>query len=126
MARSFVSDAQVLDAQVLMLRARGLRQPVKRALQNVDGRVLVDTRARRLARLMSAAISSRSTAAVDSRSSQKAIGSVGQLRQVAREGARRLRARSFGAVHVDRQTEHEADRAAFARPASASRRSHPR
>ena len=35
-------------------------------------------------------------------------GKFGQLRKVAGEGAGRLRARSFRAVHVDRQPEHDA------------------
>ena len=60
-------------------------------------------------------ISSRSTAAVESRSSHSPIGSVGEPGKVAREGAGRLRARAFAAVHVDGQAKHEADRLAFAR-----------
>ena len=67
--------------------------------------------AARFLRLTSAAISSRSTAAVDSRSSQSAIGSSVSFGEIAGEGARRLRARAFAAVHVDRQAEHEADAA---------------
>ena len=39
----------------------------------------------------------------------------GQFREIAGEGARRLRARTFRAVHIDRQAEHEADRAALGR-----------
>ena len=66
------------------------------------------TSARR-ARLMSLPISSRSTAAVDSRSSQSAIGKIGELGEIAGEGAGRLRARALAAVHVDGQAEHEAD-----------------
>ena len=54
-------------------------------------------------------MSARSTAAVDSRSSQSAIGSSVSLREIAGEGAGRLRARTFGAVHVDGQSEHETD-----------------
>src|ERR1700746_1688194 len=73
--------------------------------------------AARLARLALPAMSSRSTAAVESRSSQSAIGrgggQVGAAGEVAGEGAGRLRARAFGAVHVDRKAEHEADRPAF-------------
>ena len=76
------------------------------------GGVLVDHLGA-LARLTSCAISSRSTAAVDSRSSQSAIGSSVSLREIAGEGAGRLRARPLAAVHVDRQAEHEADRAAL-------------
>ena len=69
----------------------------------------------RLARLASAAIRSRSTAAVESRSSHSADRQRGQLREVAGEGAGRLRARTLAAVHVDRQAEHEADRAPLRR-----------
>ena len=71
--------------------------------------------AARLARLASAAINSRSTATVESRSSQKAIGKFGALGEIAREGARRLRARALRSVHVERQAEHEADRAPLRR-----------
>ena len=45
---------------------------------------------------------------------------LGQAREVAREGAGRLRARPLAAVHVDRQAEHEAT--ALRSAASASRR----
>ena len=70
--------------------------------------------AARFLRLTSAAISSRSTAAVESRSSHSAIGSSVSLREIAREGADRLRARAFAAVHVERQAQHEAGAFAFA------------
>ena len=69
----------------------------------------------RRARVTLAAINSRSTAAVESRSSHSAIGKLGQPRQIAGEGARRLRARTFGAVHVDGKAEHEGGGLAFGR-----------
>ena len=85
--------------------------------------------AARFARLTSAAINSRSTAAVERRSSHRAIGNsviLAKLRakalakkaakskgEVARESAGRLRPRTFRAVHVDRQTQNEADHAAL-------------
>ncbi len=71
--------------------------------------------AARFLRLASASINSRSTAAVDSRSSHSAIGSSVSFEKLRREGAGRLRARAFAAVHVDRQTEHEPDGIAFRR-----------
>ena len=64
------------------------------------------TSARR-ARLTSMPINSRSTAAVESRSSHSAMGKLGEPGKIAREGAGRLRARSLAAIHVDRQAEHE-------------------
>ena len=67
----------------------------------------------RRARVTLAAINSRSTAAVESRSSHSAIGSCGQARKIAGEGARRLRARTFGAIHVDGKAEHEGGGLAF-------------
>ena len=45
----------------------------------------------------------RSTAAVDRRSSQNVIGKRGQLCEIARESARRLRAWAFGAIHIEGQ-----------------------
>ena len=51
------------------------REAIERALQDIGGGVLVDHLGAACLRLMSAAISSRSTAAVDSRSSHSAIGS---------------------------------------------------
>ena len=57
---------------------------------------------------MSVPINSRSTAAVESRSSHKRDRKIGQLGEIAGEGAGRLRARSFAGVHVDGQAEHEA------------------
>ena len=63
----------------------------------------------RLARLTSMPISSRSTAAVESRSSHSPMAKRGQLREIAGERPGRLRARAFAAVHVDGQPEHEAD-----------------
>ena len=69
----------------------------------------------RRARLASAAMSARSTAAVDSRSSHSAIGSsvrVARLRAKARVDCARA---PSDAVHVDRQSEHEADGASFGR-----------
>jgi len=56
--------------------------------------------------------SSRSTAAVDSRSSHSAIPRSVSLEKLRAEGAGRLRARSFAGVHVDGQAQHEADRVA--------------
>ena len=79
----------------------------------------------RLARLTSAAIRSRSTAAVDSRSSHSPIGRSVSLREIAREGAGRLRARALAAVHVDRQAEHEADGLALGRERQEARARRP-
>ena len=76
----------------------------------------------RLARLTSMPINSRSTAAVESRSSHKRDGKIGEAGKVAGKGAGRLRARSLAAVHVDGQAEHEADRIAFARERQQPRR----
>ena len=76
----------------------------------------------RVARLTSMPISSRSTAAVESRSSHSAIGKIGQAGEIAGKGAGRLRARTLAAVHVDRQAEHEADGLAFARDREQPRR----
>jgi hypothetical protein len=59
----------------------------------------------RCARLASAAISSLSTATVDKRSSQSAIGSA--VREIAREGAGRLGTWTFAAVHINRKSKHE-------------------
>ena len=58
---------------------------------------------------MSMPISSRSTAAVESRSSHSAMAKIGELGEIAGEGAGGLRARSLAGVHVDGQAEHEAD-----------------
>ena len=52
----------------------------------------------------------RVTAAVDSRSSQKTMGMLILLREIASEGAGRLGARALRAVHVERQAEDDADR----------------
>ena len=71
------------------------------------------TSARR-ARLMSMPINSRSTAAVESRSSHSAMASSVSSGKIARKGAGRLRARSLAAVHVDGQAEHEPDGGALA------------
>ena len=62
----------------------------------------------RFLRERSASSMARSAAAVDSRSSQSATGSVGQGSEIAQEGARRLSARALRAVHVDRQAEDQA------------------
>ena len=67
-------------------------------------------------------ISSRSTAAVDSRSSHSAMASPGEVGEIAGKGAGRLRARTLAAVHVDRQAEHEADGITFARDRQQPRR----
>ena len=72
------------------------------------------TEARR-ARVTSAAIRLRSAAAVESRSSQNMIGQRRQPREIAREGARSIAPASLAAIHVDRQSEHEADRLPFVR-----------
>ncbi len=56
---------------------------------------------------MSAAIISRVTAAVDSRSSHKAIGKIAQRHEVARELAHRLGARPVAAGEGQRQTDHQ-------------------
>ena len=76
----------------------------------------------RLARLTSMPISSRSTAAVESRSSQRPIGEFGQTGEIAGKGAGRLRAGAFAAVHVDGQAQHEADGVAFGRERQQPRR----
>lgn len=68
--------------------------------------------AARLARLASAAINSRSTATVESRSSHKAIGRSVRL---ARLRAKDLVdcARSLRSVHIKRQAKHKTDAATF-------------
>ena len=67
----------------------------------------------RLARLTSMPISSRSTAAVESRSSHSAMARSVRLARL-RAKARVDCARGpFAAVHVDRQSQHEADRVAL-------------
>ena len=62
----------------------------------------------RFFRERSASIIARSAAAVESRSSHSVTGNSRQRSEVAEEGARRLSARTFGAVHVDRQPKDQA------------------
>ena len=76
----------------------------------------------RLARLTSMPISSRSTAAVESRSSHNPMARVGEGGKIAGKGAGRLRARPLAAVHVDGQAEHEARGVAFGRERQQPRR----
>ena len=86
--------------------ARSARDPVERALQDESRGGGVDFFRALLSR-QSASIMARSAAAVESRSSQSTTGRSRQRREVAEEGARRLGARTLGAVHVDRQAEDE-------------------
>ena len=87
-------------------------QPVKRALQDVSRRMLVDDRGA----LLAADIGGNEITLdrgggkplVPQRDRQR-----GQPREIAREGAGRLRARALAAVHVDGQAEHETGSVAF-------------
>jgi hypothetical protein len=82
-------------------------QPVERALQDEDGGVLVD----HLGAPRPADVGGDELA-LDRGGGEplvpQADRQLGQARQVAREGAGRLRARTFAAVHVDREPEHKA------------------
>ena len=91
-----------------------LRQPVQRALQDEDRGMLVDH--------LGAAGAGDVHAdqfALDGRGRQPLVpqrdGKAGEVGEIAGKGAGRLRARPLAAVHVDGQSEHEADRVAFAR-----------
>ena len=87
-------------------------EPVERTLENEGGGMLIDHRlalgAARVGLDQRALDRGRRQPLVPERDRQ-----FGQLRKVAGEGARRLRARSFAAVHIDRQAEHETDGVAF-------------
>ena len=89
-----------------------LRQPVERALQNEDRGMLVDHRG-----AFFAADVGGDQLAFDRGGGQPLVPQrdrqIGELGEIARKRADRLRARSFAAVHVARQAEHEADAAAL-------------
>ena len=93
-------------------RRRKPREPVERALQDEDGGVLVD----HLGALRAAHVGGDQVA-LDRGGREPLVPQAdrqrGQLGEIARKGARRLRARTFRAVHVDRQAEHEAGRVAL-------------
>src|SRR6266446_3634292 len=97
-----------------ILRFRDIPQPIERALQDEDRGVLVD---HGLASV--AACSGGNQLALDRRGGEPLIPErnwqLGEPREVARKRARRLRARTFAAVHVDGQAEHEGDRLALGR-----------
>ena len=78
--------------------------------------ILSISSARRL-RLASASSSARSAAAVERRSSQNATGRSGERRQIADEGAGRLRARSLRSVEIDGQADDQPARAMLFREA---------
>ena len=87
-------------------------EPVQRALQDEDRGVLVDHR-----RALFAADIGGDQLALDRGGGQPFVPErdrqFGELGEIAREGAHRLRARPFAAVHVQRQAEHEAGAAAL-------------
>ena len=74
----------------------------------------MSTTAARRARETSLAMSARSTAAVDRRSSQKDDRRRIEAGEIAREGARRLDARTVAAVHVERQADDQREGVEFA------------
>ena len=89
--------------------SRRLRQPVERALQDEDRGVFVDHLG-----APGAAHVHADQFAFDRDGGEPLVPQrdrqIGELGKIAGEGAGRLRARAFAAVHVDRQAEHEAAR----------------
>src|SRR5262249_17820913 len=90
------------------------REAVERTLQDIGGGMLVDDR-----RAPGAAHVRCDQIALDRSGRQPLVPQrdrqVGEPRKIARERPCRLGARPLGSVHVDRQTEHKADRASLGR-----------
>ena len=91
-------------------------QPVERALQDIGGGMLVDHRG-----ALGAAGVGGEQFALDRRGGQALVPEpdrqAAQPGEIAGEGAGRLGARAFAAVHVDGQAQHQADRLALLAPA---------
>src|SRR5882672_938945 len=99
-----VSDSRIREA-FLWPCAQSL-ESIERALQDEDRRVLVDHGLAPVAARIGG-----NQLALDRRGGEPLVPErdwqIGEPCKVAGEGACRLRARSFAAVHVDRQAEHE-------------------
>ncbi len=97
-----------------LCRGAKIGQPVERALQDEDRGVLVDHFG-----APGAADIHADQLALDRRGRQPLVPERdwqrGELGEVPRKGAGRLRARALAAVHVDGKAEHEADRLALGR-----------
>src|SRR5439155_14028729 len=91
------------------MRQRAPRQPIERTLENESGSVLIDDFGAAGARHIR-----RDQLALDCGGGQPLVPKrdrkIGQPREIAGKGARRLRTRPFAAVHVDGQAENEGDR----------------
>ena len=106
------SSAAITTSMDQPVSDRKIGEPVERALQDEDRGVLVD----HLGALGAADVHADQLA-LDRRGREPLVPEAdrkrGEVGQIARKGAGRLRARALAAVHVDGQAEHEADDLAF-------------
>src|SRR5258707_7365313 len=107
-----VSDSRIRE--VFLWRCAQSLESIERALQHEDRSVLVDHGLAPVATRIGG-----NQLALDRRGGEPLVPErdwqLGEPREVARKRARRLRARTFAAVHVDGQAKHEGDRPALGR-----------